>query len=136
MIIFGVFVVGEYIFDMPVVSNMPEYLMRVFIVVFPTVVAFAMIRQSNLKSKELSQIEQKELNSQYIVGSIKAINSIAKHDVRDEKMVDAIEKVLDSAIDSPTSSSEDSADISAKELKDAIKDISIVAKSLKSSKKE
>jgi hypothetical protein len=51
-------------------------------------------------------------------------------------MVDAIEKVLDSAIDSPTSSSEDSADISAKELKDAIKDISIVAKSLKSSKKE
>ena len=90
MFIIGLFLLLSNKIDLP--SNTFEYLIYVFTVLFPMVVAFMAYRQSNIKYKDLEAINERILNAANLEGSLQAINSLSPSDKADENMLKIIEK--------------------------------------------
>ena len=80
------------VLEMPRPVTIAQYLNNVFFIIFPAIIAFASYRQSNLKSKELEEIDTKLLNSEYLEGSLKVIQKLSTNE--NEQILETIDKLV------------------------------------------
>lgn len=105
------------------------YLHNVFFIIFPTIVSFASYRQSNLKSKELEQVDEKLLNSNYLIASLQAIQKISQPNEANNNVLTSINKLVDSILKTKdTLPEEEGKALSASELSTILKNLTTIAK--------
>jgi len=117
------------IIDLPFPRTSVAYFTNIFFIVFPTLVAFSAFRQSNLKSKELERIDEKLLNSNYLVASLKAIQKISPENNTNEEVLKSINKLIDSILKSQSSEEEKEEEtINQSQLSNILKALSVANK--------
>lgn len=118
------------ILNLPAPTTGVSYFNNVFFIVFPTIVAFTAFRQSNLKSKELEKINEKLLNSNYLVASLKAIQKISTESDTNKEVLVSINKLVDSILNVSNESQMDDKDINltSSQLSTILKNMSSMAK--------
>ncbi len=112
-------------------TNAVAYFNNVFFIIFPTIVAFTSFRQSNLKSAELEKIDEKLLNSNYLVASLKAIQKISGENDTNEKILSSITKLIDNILKTKEENQEDKKEeksLTAGELSIILKNLTAIAK--------
>lgn len=117
--------------NIPVNNNAIVYLTNVFFVVFPTILAFASFRQSNLKSKELEKVDEKLFNSKYLVASLNAIQRISRESGGEEQILTSINKLIDSILKTKEERLEDEKEersLTASELSSILKNVTALTK--------
>jgi hypothetical protein len=117
---------GALILNLPAPTTGVSYFTNVFFIVFPTIVAFTAFRQSNLKSKELEKIDEKLLNSNYLVASLKAIQKISSEGDTNKEVLMSINKIVDSIL--KVSNDDKEIGLSPSQLSTILKNVSSVTK--------
>lgn len=112
-------------------TNLVMYLNNVFFVIFPAIIAFASFRQSNIKSIELEKKDEQLLNSNYLVGSLKAIHKVSAENERDKNLLTTINKIIDSILKTKDEKKENEKEekfFTASELSTILKNVTSIAK--------
>lgn len=122
---FGYFV--SLILSLPAPTTPVSYFNNVFFIVFPTIVAFTAYRQSNLKSEELEKVNEKLLNSNYLIASLQAIQKISKESDRDDNVLLSINKLIDSIL-YKKDEKKVSDDLDINEVKTTLRDAALIIK--------
>lgn len=117
---------GALIVELPIPKTSVAYFTNIFFIVFPTLVAFAALRQSNLKSKELEKIDEKLLNSKYLVGSLEAIQRISENN--EEDILKSINKIIDSILKTSKEEEKEEKTWTTSELSTILKNVSSITK--------
>lgn len=130
LLVSGLTFLGYFVsllFSLPVPTTAVSYFNNIFFIVFPTIVAFTSYRQGNLKSEELEKINEKLLNSNYLVASLQAIQRISKESDRD--ILVSINKLIDSIL-YKKDEKKVSDDLDINEVKTTLRDAALIIKTL------